>query len=127
MKSPTFDMIDALSQLNKAEKKQLLSEMKFTYEQQLKTLKKGNIFESEYELQYCDAYTNMAVCYLRLGMYEDALEVSSRALQNFPGISKLLQIKLESLIFLFNFPESNAMIRKHAAAYALTNLTNLVM
>ena len=49
MISPDFDMEDALSQLNKVEKKQMLAEMKFTYENQLKTLKQGKIVQTEYE------------------------------------------------------------------------------
>ena len=55
-------------------------------------------------------------------MFEDGLEVSSQGLLHYPGDSNLINYKMESLIFLFKFDESNALNRKFNLNCGLTNL-----
>ena len=63
----------------------------------------------------------MADCYIRLEMYEDALDTANEGLVYFPGNRQLLSLKVECLVFLFNFSESSDIERTYKFQSSITS------
>jgi tetratricopeptide (TPR) repeat protein len=92
--------------------------MKFAYSENIRIVNKlSTVFSTINESMYFDVLEYMAMCYFRLGMYEDALEYSSNALLFYKDLVLALRIKAESLAFLDNTYESRQIfinrLRKH--------------
>ena len=99
--------------------------MKFAYSENIRIVNKlSTVFSTINESMYFDVLEYMAMCYFRLGMYEDALEVSSNALVHYPGYELSMKIKAESLAFLDRLDESRAILRKHGLPETIPDLVH---